>query len=42
LSAALEEAIVAAELTCQRPGAEPPTAAELAAARGRPGQPSFG
>jgi fructokinase len=34
LADALDEAILAAELTCQRPGADPPTAAELAAARG--------
>jgi fructokinase len=34
LAAALDEAIAAAELTCQRPGADPPTAAELAAASG--------
>lgn len=41
LSAALDDAILAAELTCQRPGADPPTIAELAASRGsglpRPG-----
>jgi fructokinase len=34
LAAALDEAILAAALTCQRAGADPPTAAELAAARG--------
>jgi fructokinase len=43
LSAALDEAILAAELTCQRPGADPPTAAELAVASGlrRPAAPDL-
>jgi len=35
LAAAVDEAIISAALTCQRPGADPPTAAELAAARSR-------
>jgi fructokinase len=35
LAAAVDEAILSAALTCQRPGADPPTAAELAAARSR-------
>jgi fructokinase len=34
LAAALDESILAAGLTCQRAGADPPTAADLAAARG--------
>ena len=35
LTAALDDAIIAASLTCQRPGAEPPTIAEVEAARPR-------
>jgi fructokinase len=35
LAAAVDEAILSAALTCQRPGADPPTAAELAAVRSR-------
>jgi fructokinase len=39
LGAALDEAILVAALTCERAGADPPTAAEVDAARaGRPRQ----
>jgi fructokinase len=33
LGAVLDEAVLAAALTCERAGADPPTAAEVAAAR---------
>ncbi len=36
LSAALDDAVLVAALTCQRPGAEAPTIAELESARIRP------